>query len=498
MQIANILLVGVASSPLAKQLERYGYGVVSVLDTASIINVDTPYALMIVDQSLMRDFGPDAAERLYFMNNSVPTAVLIHDPAAIPDPLHRIILDGTFEPVYDHEVQSGFVCSKIDRLFITSQFNKNLKLHQRTFHEKEMLKKELSLREQILKQERVINTNIIGSITAGLIILDTEGLIVLVNEHGRELLDLGDIMGASYVQSLPGEIASVVEALSRETSTTLPHVIERCKIGQRFLEISAFRMLDYQNKPSGILVMVHDVTDQENASVQLYRAEKLATVGTMLSGIAHELRNPLSIISARAQRALASDRDEPARIRKAFESIEAQAQRCASIVNNLLDFTRQTATKAGYHKVADLLDETLTYVDYQNLFDDISVNKEYVPDLAVYGDRSRFVQIFVNLITNAAEAMEGRGTLTIRTRAADAHHTLIEINDTGPGIPPDIEPKIFDPFFTTKEPGKGTGLGLAIVFKIVQQSAGAISYTSRPGKTSFRVELPSAKERTHG
>jgi len=498
MHISNVLLVGIDSQPLAKQLERYGYGVLTAPEVDAIINVESPYALMLIDQSLVATFGGDAAERLYFLNNSVPTAVLIHNPLAVDDTLHRIILDGTFEPIYDHEIESGFVCSKIDRIFITSQFNKNLKLHQRTFHEKEMLKKELSLREQILKQERIINTNIIGSVTSGLIIVDNQGAIVLANDHVRQLLGIGDIMGASYSQTLPKEVAEVVDTLKEQASSALPHVIQKCKIGQRFLEVSGFRMLDYQNTPSGTLMMMHDVTDEENASVQLYRAEKLATVGTMLSGIAHELRNPLAIISARAQRGLTGDGADEKRVRKAFESIEGQAQRCASIVNNLLDFTRHTATKAGYHKVAEILDETLTYVDYQNIFDSITVEKRYGADLSIYGDRSRFVQVFLNLITNAAEAMEGRGALSIATSSSGPSHTVVEIHDTGPGISPDIEAKIFDPFFTTKEPGKGTGLGLAIVFKIVQQSAGTLWCDSKPGSTSFFVKLPSVKESSHG
>jgi signal transduction histidine kinase len=217
----------------------------------------------------------------------------------------------------------------------------------------------------------------------------------------------------------------------------------------------------------------------------------------MLSGIAHELRNPLAIVSARTQRALDKNNYEKEWTNKTFKSIDTQTKRCASIVNNLLNFARNTATASGFHKIKDILDETLSYVNYQNIFDNITVEKKYKDDLFVYGDRSRFVQIFLNLITNAADAMEGKGELIIAAQQSPKASTLVEIKDNGPGIDEKIKEKIFDPFFTTKDPGKGTGLGLSIVYKIVEESNGKIWLSSKPGNTSFFVELPSKKERLY-
>jgi two-component system, NtrC family, sensor kinase len=500
MRIGTVLLVGVENPLLARQLEKQGYETLAAPTAEAVMHVDASFDLMIIDERFLHDVNTDAAERLYFMNNSVPTTVLIRDPGRIDASLRRIVCEGTIEPLYDHEIESGFAASRIDRIFITAQFNKNLESHQRSSHEKEILKKELSLREQILTHERLLNTNIIASITAGLMIIDAAGTIVLVNSHVSDLFSFieADVIGAEYARVLPEEAGTVVKTLLSELDTgTAPHVLTKAKIGNRFLEFSGYRMRDNQNSVVGALVLIQDVSEQENVAVQLFRAEKLATVGTMLSGIAHELRNPLAIISARAQRAMARETFDAERARKGFESVEAQAQRCASIVNSLLDFTRQTATKTGYHKVAEILDETLTYVQYQNVFDNIAVTKRYESDLLVYGDRSRFVQVFLNLITNAADAMDGRGVLSITTSSAGALSSLVEINDTGPGIDPAIAGKIFDPFFTTKDTGKGTGLGLAIVYKIVQQSGGSIWFASRPGSTSFFVNLPTVKERSH-
>jgi signal transduction histidine kinase len=492
MRISSILTVGIESEQLEKQLEASGYGTVHVQNLESILSVEQPYSMVLIDESRLNGFDPDAAERLYFQNNSVPVAILIHNPDSIDENLKKILCEGTFEPVYAHEINNGFIGGIIDRIFIASQADGNIRLQQQSFREKENLERELNMRDKILTQERIINANIIGSITAGLVIIDNEGSIMLVNDHMRELTGIGDVLGVPYDSALSPEIVQVVKELLVENRNAFS--TGTCRLKDKYLDISVFRMLDYQNKAGGMLLLTYDVTEREKNNIQLFRTEKLATVGTMLSGIAHELRNPLAIISARAQRGITGSQIDIEKIRKNFDSIEAQAQRCASIVNNLLDFTRHTATSSGRHIAAEILDETLTYVDYQNIFDDISVIKKYEPELMVWGDRSRYVQVFLNIITNAADAMNGRGTLTISASKNGPQHILVEINDTGPGIDPENGKKIFDPFFTTKETGKGTGLGLAIVFKIVQQSGGTVWHESKPGSTSFFIKLPSNRD----
>ncbi|MBD3317686.1 MAG: two-component sensor histidine kinase, partial [Chitinivibrionales bacterium] len=119
------------------------------------------------------------------------------------------------------------------------------------------------------------------------------------------------------------------------------------------------------------------------------------------------------------------------------------------------------------------------------------------PGVLVFGDRSRYVQVLLNLVVNAADAMEGHGTLTLTTERTGDLRVFVQVSDTGPGIPPEIQGQIFDPFFTTKDPGRGTGLGLAIVHKIVQESGGRIWFKTKPGRTTFFVMLPSVKERFH-
>jgi PAS domain S-box-containing protein len=500
MFIANILLVGFQDTSFEAMLTRHGYGCLHAISTDGIIAIEKPFAIMILHESMAMPFGAHVAERLYFMNNSVPIAVLIENPLETNESLCKSIREGTLEVLYRHEIDTGLILGRIDRMFLSAQFDRTIQLHQQSLREKEALRKELTLREQILTHERVINTNILASITSGIMILDLLGAVVLSNRHMHELLPgmQDDVIGAQSSDVLPQELQSLVISLMNDLQHEYAgNVMKKIKINERYLDVSGYRILDYQNNPTGMLLLAQDITEQEQISIQLFRSEKLATVGTMLSGIAHELRNPLSIISARAQRAITKHETEWEKIQKAFESIEAQAQRCAVIVNSLLDFTRQTATQTGYHLIADILNETLTYVDYQNLFDNITITKDYTSDLQVFGDRSRYVQVFLNIISNAADAMNGKGTLDIKTRIADNGHTQIEICDNGPGIPLELENKLFDPFFTTKDPGKGTGLGLAIVYKITQQSAGRVWFKSCPGRTSFFVNLPSIKDRTY-
>jgi signal transduction histidine kinase len=268
-------------------------------------------------------------------------------------------------------------------------------------------------------------------------------------------------------------------------------------VDEAVLEFASYRMGDYAHNPMGLLMLINDITEQENTTAQLYRSEKLATLGTMLSGIAHELRNPLSIISARSQMALKKAEWDKEWAAKNFESIDGQVNRCAGILNSLLEYTRYKATQQALHKVGEILDETLTHVEYQNIFDAITVEKDYQAGLVVFGDRSRFVQIFLNIILNAADAMGGKGVLRLTARADKQSQVLVEIHDTGCGIDPAAKDRIFDPFFTTKEPGKGTGLGLAVAYKIIQDSGGEIWFASEPGTTSFFVRLPSGKRKVY-
>jgi len=503
MAIANILLVGISLPELNSQCAAHGYLPLLVPDIPAMLDIAEPFAAVLVHEDAIGDALPVDVERLYFLANGAPVAVLIHDPVRICEGLRTALDEGTLERVYEHEIASTLAISRIDRMYLSACLDSSVRVYQTGAEDRDHLHQEINLRNRILDHERELNANITGSITSGLVIIDMTGMVFLVNDFARKLLNISvpEVLGVSYRHVLPDKVCRLItNVMKKMNAAWQQHDMKKVTIGIATLQIATYRMNDYAKKPIGVLMIINDITEQENTTAQLFRSEKLATVGTMLSGIAHELRNPLSIISARAQMAIKKKDWDTAWANKAFESIDSQANRCAAIINSLLDFTRYKATKPDQHRVGEILDETLTYVEYQNIFDAIRVEKNYEEGLLVYGERSRFVQIFLNIIINAADAMNGSGTLRLSSRTDDADNeqmALIEIHDTGCGIDASVNDRVFDPFFTTKEPGKGTGLGLAIAYKICQESSGELWFTSEPGNTSFFVRLPFVKRHFH-
>ncbi|MBD3345765.1 MAG: PAS domain-containing protein [Chitinivibrionales bacterium] len=498
MSIGTLLLAGIDNPSFADRLGSLGYRVFHVEDIASLATINYPCDLVLIDCSLIPS-GTNL-ERLYFLNNATPVAVCIENLETISPTLFKHLREGTLECLYYHEIDSGLIYSRIDKIVLLKKINAGFRNTQETIRAKMVLEKELSLRDKIVDHQRIFTEHFIESLRSGLIILDISGITILVNDQARHLLRLtgSDFTGINWTSFIPDRIGNIIERLIPDNAKpSSAYLVEKVRIDETLLQVSAHTMVEKDGTPIGIIIFLQDITEQENMTLQLYRAEKLATVGTMLSGISHELRNPLSIISARAQRALSAKSIDCEAVRTVFESIERQATRCATIVNDLLDFTRHRATSLAFHAVADILDEALAYLQYQNIFHNINVVKRYEEDLEIYGDRSRLVQVMLNIINNAADAMEGKGILKLTTGTTESQSVKITISDTGPGIEPSIQQKLFDPFFTTKDPGKGTGLGLAIVHKIVVESGGDISLCSQPGNTSFTITLPSGKGHIH-
>ncbi len=231
---------------------------------------------------------------------------------------------------------------------------------------------------------------------------------------------------------------------------------------------------------------------KEYTQQQIMKSERLATLGQLAAGVAHEINNPLGAVLMYTHLSLEEMEAEDTR-RKNLEKVVGEATRCRDIVKGLLDFARQTEPKVEESDVNEILNRTFSLVENQALFQNVKIKKLLSPSLPkVMMDSNQIQQVFANIILNAAEAIEGEGELIIGTRiATDNEHIEIEFTDTGCGIPPENYEKIFDPFFTTKEVGRGTGLGLAISYGIIARHKGTINIRSRPGKGStFIVRLP--------
>ncbi|MGE0080127.1 MAG: sensor histidine kinase [Thiohalomonadaceae bacterium] len=236
--------------------------------------------------------------------------------------------------------------------------------------------------------------------------------------------------------------------------------------------------------------------DLEAQQAQLVRSQKLASLGTLLSGVAHELNNPLSNISTTCQILLEEfdELNDGAR-REMLEQIDAQTERTRRIVQTLLEFARECPFRREPVALDALVQESLRLVRGQ-LPGGIRVQLDIEPGLHIHADKQRLQQVLINLIKNAQQAMGGSGEICIEGRMASqpvagAPAVELIVSDTGAGIPPDILPRIFDPFFTTKAVGQGFGLGLAIVHEIITEHGGSISVTSSPGTgTRFHIHLP--------
>ncbi len=225
------------------------------------------------------------------------------------------------------------------------------------------------------------------------------------------------------------------------------------------------------------------------------QSERLASVGMLAAGVAHEINNPLGGILALSSLAVEDMKpDDPARPN--LEEVIRQTERCRDIVKGLLEFSRQSKAGTEAVNMNEVLQGTLSLIGGQAQFFNVEIVRDWDPGIPeVMVDRSQLQQVFTNLLVNAAQAMEERGTITLRTRySASDGHVEISVGDTGRGIPSEMIDRIFDPFFTTQESGKGTGLGLSIVYGIVTKHGGTITVRSRPGGgTTFTIRFPAAE-----
>jgi signal transduction histidine kinase len=255
----------------------------------------------------------------------------------------------------------------------------------------------------------------------------------------------------------------------------------------------------------------HVLQELELRQKHLMRSEKLASLGTLLSGVAHELNNPLSNISTSCQ-ILIEERDssDSEFARELLEQIDEQTERARNIVRSLLDFARDREFKRESLPLAELVAETLCFVKGE-VPSRAAVVIDIPAEIVIQGDKQRLQQVFLNLIKNALEALEGAGEISISAvhlsgpptgetakyfksvAHCDLSEEAVEINvrDNGHGIPPDVLPRIFDPFFTTKDVGKGSGLGMFVVHEIIEEHGGCIAAESELGQgTVFHIHLP--------
>ncbi|BBO83980.1 two-component system sensor histidine kinase NtrB [Desulfosarcina ovata] len=280
------------------------------------------------------------------------------------------------------------------------------------------------------------------------------------------------------------------------------------KNGDKFpISLYASIIYDENGKEVGSIGFFHDLRERihiqqklEKTQLQLIQSEKMASLGKLSAGVAHQLNNPLGGITLYTKLML-EDYDLEDNAREDLYRILNDAQRCRDTVKELLEFARQTRQFMKPLNINKAIEQTLFLIENQTLFHNIRVKKNMAPFVPlVVADSQQLGHVFMNIIINAAQAMDGQGTITITTRESAAKdRVIIDVADTGPGISSKNLAHIFEPFFTTKEEGQGTGLGLSVVYGIVENHGGTISARSVLGRGStFTIELPVTHETEKG
>jgi PAS domain S-box-containing protein len=358
-----------------------------------------------------------------------------------------------------------------------------------------------------LREALAFVENIIQSSPNGIMVADMKGNILIWNRAMEETLGYSEeeirSMNVREVYK-KGEAQEVMEMMRSHKHGGVgklnSYPMRSVRRDGSVVEgnLSAAIVYDSQGKEIatvGIFVDLRERLEMERRLMetqeQLFRSEKLASLGRLAAGVAHELNNPLTgmvLCSHLVAEALPEDSPVQGNLKKAL----AQANRCKKIVEGLLDFSRQREPESKPLDLNANIESTLALIENQSFFQNIKVIKDLAPDLPpVLGDSSQLQQVFIDLAINATQAMKGEGgTLTITSSLVDrfAH---ISFTDTGCGIPPENAHKIFEPFFTTKADEKGTGLGLAVCHGIIKKHNGTITFESDVNQgTTFTIKLP--------
>lgn len=366
-------------------------------------------------------------------------------------------------------------------------------------------------REEIEEQLRHANAffkNLILSSVDGVIAADKTGKILIFNDAAVEVsgysveeafnnLDIRDFYPGDTAREIMRKLRSDDFGGKGKLKSYQVDVIKK---DREIIPIRLNAAIVYKgDKEVASIGFFHDMREEirikselEKTQIQLLQAEKMSSLGKLSAGVAHQLNNPLGGITLYTK-FLLEDYDLADDVKKDLNRILQEAQRCSATVKELLEFARQTSHMVKLHDLNGAMLRTMFLLENQALFQNIEIEKNFEENLPqVPVDIQQMNHVFMNIILNAAQAMDGKGKLTLTTRLAPkGDKVVVEIADTGPGIPEDVMKHIFEPFFTTKEEGKGTGLGLSMVYGIIEDHGGKITAKSKVGSgTAMTIELP--------
>ncbi len=362
--------------------------------------------------------------------------------------------------------------------------------------------------EREAEKSKIFFQNVIQSAVDGIVVVDTKGQVLIFNEgmerltgySTKEIMEDGHL-ASFYNMDVAKENMIKMRSdqhgpLGKLNPTSMSITTKEGKDVPVTLSASIITINDKEVGSVGVFTDMREILkmrkDLEDAHLQLVQSEKIASVGRMAAGVAHEINNPLAGALIYAE-LLKEELQNDSKYQNDIQEVINQTLRCKKIVAELLEFSRQSIGQTSSFSLEYLINQCLNLLINQALFQDIRVTTEIEPDLPeMVGDMGQLQQVFTNLFINAAHAMEEKGMLKIVANyQPDNSRFVIKVSDTGPGIPAELRDKIFDIFFTTKPVGKGTGLGLSITQNIVQLHGGTIGFDCPPGGgTTFIIELP--------
>jgi len=390
-----------------------------------------------------------------------------------------------------HEILALSVKQSLDRLGLKRklrQYTRNL---------------ETLVREANVELERAyqFRENIIENSPDAIVCIRKGGEIIIFNSAAEKLLGYKkqEVVGRMNIVSIyqPGVAKEIMKQL-RSDEFGGRGVLQKREVvlidsqGNEIPVYISAAILYEAGRESGSMGIFTDMREKLELEKQLFRSEKLSSLGKLSAGIAHEINQPLTGVLTFGHLLLRKFKNDEA-TRKDLEIIVRETTRIKGIVQGILDFARETPMQKKARRIDEVINQTLEIIVHQQRFFGINLERDYdpnVPDIVL--DSNLMEQVFMNIILNSLDAMQGSGTLSVRTRLNE-EWVDIDFRDTGKGMPEEILDKIFDPFFTTKDSteGMGMGLGLAVSYGIVRNHNGDILVSSKEGKgTTFTVRLP--------
>jgi len=352
------------------------------------------------------------------------------------------------------------------------------------------------------------NESIVESVNVGLLAVDDDGRITRCNTTFEELMGLSreQTVGKMVDEVFDKSFALNIENILGRSRWHLTEIRNAYKMHTTdshgkslILNVAVAPLRSVSNQQTGAIIVLENVSSRVKLEETLQQSEKLSSIGLLAAGVAHEVNTPLTGVSSYTQMLMGMIPETDPK-HALLQKMQRQTERASNIVGNLLNFSR-TGNAAEFTEVDlnKLLNDTLQLLETQLRKSNIEIVKNYGEALpSILGSSGKLQQVFTNLVLNARDANPAGGTITLTSRLGYRGDILIEVSDTGEGIPVENLKKIFDPFFTTKGVGNGTGLGLAVTYGIVQEHSGSIEAMSTIGSgATFRLTFPPASSQRH-